>query len=99
MLYLFAVLYGIAYGGVVPLQNLIPVELFGLKFLGIIMAVILFGGTIGGALGAPLAGYIFDVTRSYRLAFLICVILCALAVILSLILLRSKSKGGVLVTT
>lgn len=97
-LYLFAAVFGVASGGVVPLQNLIPVEFFGLKFLGIILATIFLLGTIGAAIGPVLAGSIFDVTGSYRLAFLITVILCAIAIILSLILLRSKGKGDIAVT-
>jgi len=91
MFYLFGVLYGIAYGGIVPLQALITKELFGLKFLGMLLAALMFFSTIGGALGAPLAGYIFDVTGSYNSAFLICIILCALSIFLSLFLLRSKA--------
>lgn len=98
MLCLFAVVFGIAYGGIVPLQNLIPAELFGIKFLGIIMATVMFCSTIGGAIGAPLTGYIFDVTGSYRLAFLICLILCTLSIVLSLILLRSRGKESIAVT-
>ena len=95
MLYVFAVILGVACGGIFPLQNLIPAELFGLKFLGIILATVMFLGTIGGAIGAPLAGFIYDATGSYQLAFLICVILCALAVAISLILLRSTGRGNV----
>ena len=96
MFYLFAVLYGIAYGGVVPTQTLVTGELFGLKFLGTLMAVLMLFSTLGGALGAPLAGYIFDTTSSYSLAFIICIILSVLALALSFILLRPK--GGVTVT-
>jgi len=62
-----------------------------------IMAVhtLVFCGTIGGALGTPLAGSIFDATGDYGLAFLICVIICALVIVLSLILLRAQSwRGG-----
>ena len=92
MFYLFAVLFGIAYGGVMPLQTLLAGELFGLEFLGMITATLMFVGSVGGAIGAPLAGSIFDVTGSYRLAFLICIIMAALAIFLSLILLRSKGK-------
>jgi len=95
MLYIFAIIFGIAYGGGVPLQTIIGAELFGPSSLGMILAVLMFCGTIGGALGAPLAGSIFDITGSYSLAFLICVIICALAVILSLILLKAKGwRGG-----
>ena len=96
MFYIFAVVFGFAYGGVLPLQTLIPAELFGLKFLGMILGVIMVFNGIGGALGAPLAGYIFDVTGSYRLAFLISVVIGALAIILSLILLKAKEWRGAL---
>jgi len=94
MLYIFAVIFGIGYGGIILLQTLISAELFGLGSLGMILATLMFCGTIGGALGAPLAGSIFDITESYSLAFLICVIMCALAIILSLILLKAKGWRG-----
>ena len=84
--------FGIAYGGIVPLQNLIPAELFGLKSLGAILGSLALFGTVGGALGVPLAGSIFDVTGSYSMAFLICIILCTLAIVCSLVVLRSKEQ-------
>jgi len=90
--YIFAVLFGIAYGGVMPLQTILSRELFGLRFLGVILAVFNVFTTTGGAIGSPLAGYIFDITGSYSLAFIICIILCVLAIILSLILLRTKDE-------
>ena len=95
MFYVFAVIFGIAYGGVIPTFTLVPAELFGLKFLGIIVATGMLLGTIGGAIGAPIAGSIFDVTGGYSLALLICVIIGALAIILSLILLKAEGwRGG-----
>ncbi len=95
MFYLFAVVYGIAYGGIVPLYTLITAELFGLKFLGIISATVTLLGAVGAAVGAPLAGSIFDVTGSYHWALLICVVVSTLAIMLSLILLRAKEwRGG-----
>lgn len=90
MLYLFAAIYGIAYGGIVSLYTLVSAELFGLKFLGIVSAATALLGTVGGAIGAPIAGSIFDATGSYDLALLICVIIGTLAIILSLILLKAK---------
>ncbi|MBA7695954.1 L-lactate transporter [subsurface metagenome] len=95
MLYVFTVIFGIGYGGIVALQTVISAELFGLKFLGIILATLMLFATVGIALGSLLTGSIFDITGSYSLAFLICVIICALAIILSLILLKAKSwRGG-----
>jgi len=43
-------------------------------------------------LGAPIGGDIFDTTGGYGLAFLICVIIGALSIFLSLLLLRYKGK-------
>jgi MFS family permease len=91
MFYLFAVVYGIAYGGIVPLYTLISVELFGLKFLGTISATASLLGMMGAALGAPTAGSIFDFTGSYHWALLICVLIGIFAAIISLILLRSPN--------
>lgn len=96
MFYVFAVIFGVAYGGIISLQSLVTAELFGLSSLGIVFGSLMFFGTIGGAIGPPLAGTIFDVTGGYNLAFLICVIIGALAIIFSLILL--KARAGVAVT-
>ncbi len=94
MFYVFAVIFGLAYGGIVSLTTVVPAELFSRSFLGIILGSLMLFATVGGALGPPLAGSIFDVTGSYSLAFLICVIIGTLAIILSLILLRYKGKRG-----
>lgn len=90
--YVFAVVYGIAYGGVVPLQTLLTGELFGLRFLGTVMASLMVIGSVGGALGAPLAGTIFDMVGSYQPAFIICLIMAILAIILSVLLLRQQRR-------
>jgi cyanate permease len=49
-------------------------------------------GEIGGSIGAPLVGTIFDVSGSYSLAFIMCIIVSALSVVLSLILLRVRGR-------
>ncbi len=99
MLRLFAVVFGFTYGGFVPLMTIVTVEIFGLSSLGIILGSILLLGTVGGALGPFLAGGIFDITGSYSLAFLICVVISTVAVIFSLVLLRYKAKGNAAVLT
>jgi len=98
MFYVFAVIFGIAYGGEILVFTLVPADLFGLKHLGTVAATLRFLGTIGGAIGPPLAGKIFDITGSYDLAFLISLILSVLALILSLIFLRSKPSDEMIVT-
>ena len=94
MFYIFAIIYGIAYGGEAAVMVLVPAELFGLKYVGVITAATFLMGAIGGAIGAPFGGHIFDITGRYDLAFVICIIVSALAFILSMILLRSGGKMG-----
>ena len=78
MLYLYAVIYGF-FSGVGILLASINAEYFGLQSLGAITGAIIFANNIGGALGPPLAGYIFDARDSYLLAFILCVAAAAAA--------------------
>jgi len=86
MLYLFAAIYGFAHGGFFTLLSPMVAELFGLSSHGIIFGTVFFSGTVGGAIGPPLAGRIFDVTGSYQLAFLICAVVSGIALTLALLL-------------
>ncbi|MBW2066990.1 MAG: MFS transporter, partial [Deltaproteobacteria bacterium] len=86
MLYLFAAVYGLAHGGFFTVISPIVAEYFGVKSHGVLFGIAVFSGTIGGALGPILAGHIFDVTKSYSLAFWIITAFAAigLGLILSL---------------
>ncbi len=70
-LYLFAVIFGLAYGNSSTQQSPLAAQLFGLKFHGLIFGAAGIGFTIGSALGPLLTGYLFDVTGAYRTAFLV----------------------------
>ncbi len=94
MLYLFAVVYGFAHGGFFVLMSPWIAELCGLRSHGAIFGIVLFGGTIGGAIGAVLSGYIFDVTASYQLASLVCAILGVIGLILTLLLKPTTNVRG-----
>ncbi len=69
MLFIFAILYGFAHGGLFTVVSPTVAEFFGMHEHGAIFGVIVFFGTIGGALGPLLAGNIFDTTGSYNIAF------------------------------
>ncbi|MDP6510660.1 MAG: MFS transporter [Dehalococcoidia bacterium] len=69
MFYMFALVFGVAYGGAIVNWLALPGELFGLKAVGILTGLIMMGSTFGGAIGSFLAGYIFDVTGAYSAAF------------------------------
>src|SRR5258708_40330125 len=47
-----------------------PADVFAGPNLGAILGVVQSGGGLGGAIGPFLGGWLFDVTGSYRLAFL-----------------------------
>ncbi len=94
MLYLFAAIFGLAYGGFIPIGPLMAAELFGLSSIGAIMGIGGFAYTMGGAFGPLASGRIFDVTSSYQLAFLVCVAVGILGIILALLLKPRASEGG-----
>ena len=86
MLYLFAILYGVAHGAFFTAISPIVAEFFGIRSHGVLFGIVAFSGTIGGALGPVVTGYIFDVTAGYSLAFWFCTLMSAfgLAMIISL---------------
>jgi MFS family permease len=97
MLYLFAVIYGFAHGGFYALTSPLIAGLFGTRSQGTLLGIVIFSGTLGGSIGMVLAGYIFDVTKSYQLAFLILLILEIIGLILAA-LMRPVVKGKTDVT-
>jgi MFS family permease len=87
MLYLFAVMFGIAYATFELLQSPTIAKVFGLNSLGSISGLIFATSWLGIALGPVVTGHIFDITGSYQLAFTICVVMSCCSLI-SVILLR-----------
>ncbi|MBI4487874.1 MAG: MFS transporter [Deltaproteobacteria bacterium] len=68
--YLFAVGFGLAYGGVLPLYAVVTRELFGMRRFGTIYG--LHSVATGGGMGAGgiVGGYLFDFSGSYFLPFM-----------------------------
>jgi MFS family permease len=69
MLYAFAAVHGFAHGGFFALGSPLVAGLFGTRSHGLIFGLVIFSGTIGGALGPAMAGYVFDMNDSYQLVF------------------------------
>ncbi len=74
--------YGFGHGGLFTVMSPTVAEFFGLRAHGAIFGIVVFFGTIGGALGPIVAGRIFDVTESYSLAFTALATLAALGLVL-----------------
>jgi len=83
MFYVFATIYGFAHGGFFSLVSPLIAKQFGTRTHGLLFGIVIFSSTIGGAIGPFMAGYIFDVTHSYKTVFLILAILCVIAISLA----------------
>jgi MFS family permease len=83
---LWAVVYGLGVSGGGIMEPIIVAELFGIKSHGLILGVVSFMFTIGGAVGPLVTGYIFDLTGNYQIAYLLCAVLGIVAVILGAVL-------------
>ena len=94
MFYLLAVFIGFAQGGITPLQSTLVAELFGIKSHGLIMGICSFVLTVGATVGPFITGYIFDLTDSYQLAFLILATIGVIGVILAITLRPAKRLDG-----
>ena len=73
--YLLAVIIGFAFSAVVPVRMGVVPPLFGLRAIGSIIGLAALGFSVGAIVGPFLAGFVFDSTGSYDLAFLICGVL------------------------
>jgi MFS family permease len=68
-LYVVAALFGLFQGGIVPSYAIIVREYFPLREVGVRTGIVLMATLFGMALGGWVSGAIFDVTGSYRAAF------------------------------
>lgn len=95
MIYLFALLYGIGFGGRIPLFTAIRGEYFGRKSFGTIMGISEFPSGLLNV-GAPLfAGYMFDTTGSYTVPFAMLAILGFFGAILMLFVKKPSSDSRI----
>lgn len=89
-LFVAAVAYGFGHGGLFTIVAPTVAEYFGTRSVGAIFGGIVFFGTIGGAIGPILAGWIFDVSRNYTAAFATLAGMAALGLVLALSLPRTN---------
>lgn len=68
--YLFAVAFGLFYGGVLPLYAVVSRELFGMRRFGAVYGMHSFVTSIGMGLGGVIGGYIFDYSGDYFFSFM-----------------------------
>ncbi len=95
MLFVFAALFGFSYGGVSAVFPAIIGDYFGrLQAASLIGAVFTVCGG-ASAIGPLLAGYIYDLSRSYQPAFLLGAVTNALALVLVFLSKPPRRKLGI----
>jgi predicted MFS family arabinose efflux permease len=68
--YALALLFGLAYGGVMPLYAIVVREYFGARIMGATFGAVAFASTLGMALGPWLGGVLYDSFGSYSWLFI-----------------------------
>lgn len=82
--YLLAIVFGAAYGGVMPLYAVLAREYFGQRILGTVLGAATMLSSIGMALGPVGGGWIFDAMGSYAWLYIGSAAIAAAAVLIAL---------------
>jgi len=94
-LFLFALAYGFCHGGFFALMSPTVADFFGTHSHGLIFGIVIFSGSVGGSIGPLISGHIFDITRSYNMAFLLLLLLASIGFILILSLDQHNGKQSI----
>ncbi len=68
--YAVAVLFGMAYGGVMPLYAVIAREYFPMRIMGTVFGAAAMVSSLGMALGPAVGGWIFDTFNGYGFLYI-----------------------------
>jgi MFS family permease len=94
-MYTFAVLFGMGWGATAPLFMATAADLFKGRIFGLIYGIVEGTLGLGGSFGSWVAGFIFDQTKSYRLAFVLAIAVCFLSCIFIWIAAPRKTRKKV----
>jgi MFS family permease len=81
ILYLGTLAFGLTMGNIIMMQSLITGECFGLVSFATISGLAGVFTMTGAAFGPSIAGFIFDATGSYQMAFTIFAVMSAVAIL------------------
>ena len=68
--YALAVVFGFAYGGIMPLYAILVREYFGARIMGTVFGAVGCASTLGMALGPVVGGWLYDTLGSYAWLFI-----------------------------
>jgi MFS family permease len=89
---LFAVLYGLANGSIVPSAGTLYGQTFDATHIGKIMGMIYCSWAIGAAIGPFIGGVLFDLRGNYILAFWVAAIAMAIAAVMAVLIGRGATQ-------
>ncbi|MFC1847404.1 MFS transporter [Chloroflexota bacterium] len=89
-LVLWAVLYGPGYGGGSPIMSAMVADYYGRKFFGTINGLTHIAMAVTTVVGPVFAGYMFDVTGSYRQAFISFAVVCVVGAVSAILAIRPQ---------
>jgi MFS family permease len=94
-LYALSAIFGVAYGGVMPLYAVLAREYFGQRIMGTVFGAVIMASSIGMAFGPLAGGWVFDTFNAYTWLYIgsFSVALGAMAVALAFPKLPSQSPG------
>ena len=92
-LYLFAVVFGLAWGGLGVTTTTLTADIFGGRNLGVIMGALNMAWCIGAAIGPFVGGLVFDVSNSYSRAFAIGAAIMLVTALLMALTRREANAG------
>jgi MFS family permease len=92
-LQLWAVIFGLNYFSTVPPTTMLTVNIFGRHSVGELSGWIFFAHQVGAALGAALAGWVFEATGTYTAAFVSGAVVALVGGVLTLFV-REEAVGS-----
>jgi len=93
LLQLFAILFGLAHGGMGASMAALISDTFGVGRIGTILGVLEVSFGLGAAVGPVMGGYIFDVSGSYSMAFLLWTLAMLTVALVALFVRRERQTS------
>lgn len=93
LLITFAVIFGVFDYSTVPVTASLAASHLGLKIMGLSMGLLTAGHALGAAVGAQMAGVLFDLFATYQWTWLVALITALLAGVLSFMIRENRDRG------
>ncbi|MBI4296167.1 MAG: MFS transporter [Chloroflexi bacterium] len=93
LLFAGGAIFGLGFGGASPVRTALVPELFGVRAVATIIGLVSVAWAAGGVAGPVLAGYVFDISQSYQVAFLTGIVLMMIGIVATYFLKIPKAEG------